>query len=127
LFVKDACGAIDTDTMVVHVENINHPPVADAGPDITVKEGQTVQLSCSAYDPDGDAITYWWEIACDEGSLDNKYALHPYFTAPMIDGCEGKDIQLTLFVKDACGAIDTDTMVVHVENVNHPPTVKADP
>lgn len=39
----------------------NHLPAADAGPDLTTVEGQTVTLQGTASDWDGDAFTYeWW-------------------------------------------------------------------
>ncbi len=125
--VTDACGASAQDILCLWVRNVNHPPVADAGPDITVNEGQTVQLTCSVSDPDGDELTYWWEIECDRGRLSDKYALHPYFTAPYTSRCEGEDIVLTLVVRDACGAEARDSLVVHVQNVNQPPWVDAGP
>jgi len=125
--VTDACGASSQDRLCLWVRNINHPPTADAGPDITVREGETVQLTCSASDPDGDQITYWWEVQCQRGSLSDPYALHPLFTAPLTDRCEGEDIVLTLVVRDACGAEARDSLVVHVENVNQAPWVDAGP
>lgn len=123
----DDCGATSEDVMTIHVRNVNHPPLADAGPDMTVKEGQTIQLSCSASDPDGDALTYEWLVECGRGQFDDPYALHPHFTAPMTGRCEGEDIVLTLIVRDACGAEARDSMVVHVENVDQAPWVDAGP
>ncbi len=123
----DSCGATSEDTMVIHVRNVNHPPVADAGPDLTVLEGQSVRLSCSASDPDGDPLTYEWVIEGGRGSLDDPHALHPVFTAPLTDCCEGEDAILTLIVRDACGAESRDSMVVHVGNINHAPWVDAGP
>ena len=123
----DACGATSEDVMTIHVRNVNHPPLADAGPDMTVKEGQSIRLSCSASDPDGDAITYEWVVECGRGHFDDPHALHPYYTAPMTDRCEGEEIVLTLIVRDACGAEARDSMVVHVENVDQAPWVDAGP
>lgn len=125
--VTDACGASAQDRLCLWVRNVNHPPLADAGPDIRVREGETVQLTCSASDPDGDAITYEWVVECNRGTLSDRYALHPYFTAPLTDRCEGEDIVLTLIVRDACGAEAQDSLIVHVENVNQLPWVDAGP
>ncbi|MGC9529397.1 MAG: Ig-like domain-containing protein [Candidatus Bipolaricaulaceae bacterium] len=125
--VTDACGASDTDTLILHVRNVNHPPVADAGPDVVVEEGGTVQLTCTATDPDGDQLFYMWSVPCGRGRFDDLHALHPRFTAPSTDRCEGEDIVLTFTVRDACGAQASDTLVVHVRNDNRAPWVDAGP
>lgn len=51
-------GALSgTDTVTVTVEQVNHPPVANAGANQTVQEASTVRLDGSAsQDPDGDAL-----------------------------------------------------------------------
>ena len=63
-----------TDTRVVSAESSNpfyiftetvwnRPPVAIAPEDLNVLEGQSVTLDGSAsYDPDGDPLTYLWEV-----------------------------------------------------------------
>jgi len=127
LTVIDACGASASDTVTVHVRNVNHAPTADAGPDIVVDECATVQLTCSATDPDGDALSYRWTAEGGRGTFDNPTALHPCYTAPRTENCEGETVLLTLTVSDACGSCVMDTMLVHVRNLNQPPTVKADP
>ena len=61
LTVKDAQGATGTDNCIITVLSKNQPPVADAGPDQTVSEGDTVQFDGSgSHDPDGG--TYGWEV-----------------------------------------------------------------
>ena len=124
----DSCCARGADQLLLYINNVNHLPVADAGEDITVNECSSVRLTCSGYDPDGDALSYYWTASCGRGSFDNPYALHPIYTAPPTDLCGGEEIVLTLTVTDACGASATDSMIVHVNNAtNTPPTVKADP
>jgi hypothetical protein len=59
------CGAALTDvsTVTVKVENVNHPPVADASDtaNVTYNSGSTGTLDGSASsDPDGDPLTYHW-------------------------------------------------------------------
>jgi hypothetical protein len=124
----DSCCARGVDQLLLYINNVNHLPVADAGGDIAVNECSSVRLTCSGYDPDGDALSYYWTASCGRGSFDNPYALHPIYTSPPTDRCGGEEIVLTLTVTDACGASASDSMIVHVNNAtNTPPAVKADP
>jgi len=127
LTAMDSCCAKGVDQLVLHINNVNHPLVTDAGKDLVVTACSSVQLTCSAYDPDGDALTYHWTAACGRGSFNDPCALHPVYTAPSIKDCTGEDVVLTLTVTDACGASTSDSLVVHVRKGNSPPTVKADP
>jgi uncharacterized protein YegL len=127
LQATDSCGAVGKDSFLLHIKNVDHPPLVDAGPDITVDEGTTVQLTCSASDPDGDSLSYHWAIKTGGGVLSDPSVLHPVFTAPMTDKCAGVDVLLVLTATDACGESSSDTLVVHVRNVNKPPVVKLGP
>ncbi|MCK5561849.1 MAG: PKD domain-containing protein, partial [Thermoplasmata archaeon] len=60
----------DEDTCIIYVADItgNHAPMADAGPDQTVKIKQTVHFDGSnSYDIDEDILTYKWEFG--DGSV----------------------------------------------------------
>jgi PKD domain len=58
LTVSDGQASTDTTTQV-HVNNVNHPPVAHAGPDQTRNAGTMVQLDGTASaDPDSDPLTF---------------------------------------------------------------------
>lgn len=127
LTAVDKCGATSSDSFFLHVRNVNHSPVVNAGPDVTVDEGGTIQLTCSASDPDGDALSYRWTIAGKRGVLNNPCILHPVYTAPLTDACAGEDVVLMLTVTDACGASASDSLVIHVRNVNAPPIVQLGP
>jgi len=127
LTAHDSCGATATDCFLLHINNVNRPPIADAGPDVTVDECRTIQLTCSASDPDGDPVTYYWTIESSGGSLDNPSLLHARYTAPETKRCEGESVVLKLTVTDSCGLSTCDSLIVHVNNINKPPVVKADP
>ena len=115
LTVTDSCGASASDSLGVHVNAVNHPPVTDAGEDVTISECTSIQLTCSASDPDGDPLTYYWTAAGGHGSFDNPCVLHPMYTAPAVDDCKAKDIVfLTLMVTDSHGATASDSLVVYV-------------
>jgi hypothetical protein len=111
----------------IFVMNVNHPPVADAGVDQTVKEGSTVMLDGEgSYDPDGEDLSYEWEQ--EEGpavTLSDASAINPTFTAPPV-GSSSATLTFVLCVSD--GSLETcDTVSVFVEPVNHDPVADAGP
>ena len=127
LVAQDTCGATAEDCFLIHINNVNQPPFADAGPDVVVDEGQMIKLTCTGTDPDGDAVTYWWTIESGGGSFLDPTVLHPTYCAPMTSACAGEDVIVCLTVTDACGASTSDRMRIHINNVNHPPTADAGP
>ena len=67
----------------------NTPTVVHAGGDLTVGEGDTVMLSGSATDTDGDPITYTWSQtgpATPRITFANASASSTTFTAPSVTG-----------------------------------------
>ena len=65
----------------------NEPPVADAGLDQTVNEGDLVQLDAgSSFDPDDDPLTFSWRQVDFEIPvvLNNANTATPTFTAPPV-------------------------------------------
>jgi hypothetical protein len=125
--VTDACGAQSSDTMIVYVRNLNHAPSADAGEDLCVDEGATVLLTCAASDPDRDALSILWTSECGQGMFNDPTLLHPTYTAPYTELCEGEEIVLTMTVTDACGGVASDTLVIHVNDLNQPPIAELGP
>ena len=124
---EDCCGGRAQDTIIIHVLNVNNPPLAEAGPDLVVDEGQKVQLQATAVDPDGDPITVLWSIPTGRGTLDNPRSLTPMYTAPLTARCEGELVELVLTVRDLCGAESKDTVRIFVRNVNRPPWADVGP
>jgi len=127
LTVTDSCGASAADSLVVHVSALNRPPAADAGEDVTINEASSVQLTCSASDPDGDPLTYHWKAAGDRGQFDDPHILHPTYTTPALDSSETEDIVLTLTVTDTHGATASDSLVVHAHKLSPPPSCPVSP
>ncbi len=109
--------------MMVTVANQNHAPYADAGGDITLREGETTRLTCTGSDPDGDPVTYWWDA--EAGTFTDPTVLHPMYTAPSVDCGAPACVRLTLTVTDSCGASTSDDMLVTVTNENRAPLVNA--
>lgn len=124
---EDPCGAKAMDKLVLHIRNVNRPPVVAPGPDLVVDEGCKVQVLAKAGDPDGDPLTFLWTVPCGRGSFDNPRSLCPVYTAPLTSRCEGEIVELVLTVRDACGAETKATVRVHVRNVNRAPWADAGP
>ncbi len=88
---------------------INRPPVADAGPDQTT-DAESVRLDGSkSYDPDGDAISFFWR------SVGAKVAeiTGGSTPIPIVKFASGwGDYTFEVTVTDAYGATSTDTVKV---------------
>jgi len=123
LTATDACGATAQDSIIVHVSNVNHTPIVNAGEDQVVNEGDVVMLVGEALDADGDPLRYLWSVDCGQGTLSDPASLSTCFTAPLTDRCEGEKITITLTVTDICGATASDSLVIQVCDVNRAPTV----
>jgi large repetitive protein len=120
-----------SDEVTIQV-NQNTPPVADAGEDINAKTGKQVTLNGSeAYDPDGDIITFAWDLewsleARPEGSaLSNaevvgKNSPNPSFI-PDVDGI----YVLRLTVNDGDLTSEPDFVEIIASTPSVPPNVDA--
>ena len=52
LTADDGFGGVTSDDISIHIANINHPPVAQPPPNMTVPEGTAVTLVGQGTDPD---------------------------------------------------------------------------
>ena len=87
----------------------NAPPTVMAGSDLTVAEGDTLALSGSATDTNGDAITsYTWTATPDLGiTFANASLPTTTFTAPLVDA----DATYTLRLTASDGTDDGDDTI----------------
>ena len=127
LQVWDDWGQLAQDTILITVcgDGINCPPVADAGEDVDMFFGESVVLSGSATDPDGDAIFAWqWTIESKPPEsipyLSDPTGQNPYFIPDMAG-----DYVLSLIASDGISGFGLpDEVTVHVV-LNLPPVAIA--
>lgn len=126
LTVKDQEGLISTDSSIVNITWVDEPPFADAGPDQTVSEGDTVMLDGSlSYDSDDGIADYFWEqITGPAVTLNDAYLEQPTFIAPETD-MNGLTFSFRLTVTDVTGLRSQDSVIVNVTWVNNPPVADA--
>jgi hypothetical protein len=120
--VDDGNGGTDTETVDIFVQDVNQAPLADAGPDQTVDEGDTVTLNGTATsDPDGDPLTYSWnQTTGTTVTLDDATSATPSFTAPDVRS-SGDVLAMELTVTDSEGNTDSDSVSVSINDSAPPP------
>ncbi|MBK6316240.1 MAG: tandem-95 repeat protein [Blastocatellia bacterium] len=111
---SDGKGGASTATVNVTVTPVNDVPVANAGPDQTLKVRNTVTLSGDASsDVDGDALTYGWTLtvkpAHSKATLSGAATAHPTFYAD-----KPGTYVITLVVNDGTVSSSPDTVTVTV-------------
>lgn len=113
-------GAVNLDDIIF--AKIKHSgdtdaPTANAGPDQTVEEEDTVTLDGSnSYDPDdGIALYKWTQTAGPTVTLSDDAAVHPTFIAASVD-TKGATVTFQLAVVDEGSLADTDEVSVTVKN-----------
>jgi hypothetical protein len=129
LTVDDGYFGTDSSEVTIHIHNLNHPPVADAGANFSVQWGHLVDLSGSGTDPDVEeqpALTYEWTPPVGvtlSGSGANVSFTAP--TAPELMYSGEELLTFTLRVTDPNGAYSDDTIDVTVTNHGFSPSADA--
>jgi uncharacterized protein YcnI len=126
LTVSDGRGGTATDRVRITVQNnLNDPPTADAGVDLSVAEQVPVSLSGSGTDPDGDPLTFAWsQLLGPAVALTGAATATPSFTTPSVATATVLEFELT--VNDGRGGTATDSVRVTVaDSVNDAPTADA--
>jgi hypothetical protein len=97
----------------------NTPPIANAGSDCIIPEGDPVVLDGSASgDPDGTIVTYHWiQTAGTTITLSDAAAVKPDFTAPQVVSSAGETLKFQLTVTDNGGLTNTDTVFINVNDL----------
>jgi hypothetical protein len=124
VFELTASDGIDqgTDYVSIFVENVNHPPLANAGEDQTVNENSLVTLNgAGSSDPDGDSLTFKWiQLSGPAVTLSHPASPTPSFTAPLVNS-GGVTLVFKITVKDGLGGEANDEVTISVLNSNDPP------
>jgi hypothetical protein len=109
LTVRDNLDQNDTDSLTIDIQN--RPPIADAGPSISVRKTLTVTLDGGgSSDPDSDVLAFaWTQILGPAVSLTNAGSAVASFTAVRCGS-----YLFMLVVGDGHGGTDSDTLTVNV-------------
>jgi PKD repeat protein len=115
LNVSDIAGNWDTDVMQLTIVTDDSPPVADAGFDQIVSQGDSVEFNGLASDDNIGIVNYEWDIDGSDG-LDwsqPDYEGSDIWNPSHTYSAPGKYI-VTLRVTDDAGNLDTDTVLITV-------------
>lgn len=124
LVVNDGTVNSASDAVVITVKQINKPPVANAGPDQTVKAKKLYQLDGSkSTDPDNDALTFKWTPPAGI-TLNSSTEMKPTFTTP--DVASSTNYTFALVVNDGKMDSQPDQVVITVVP-NQAPIANAGP
>jgi len=106
LEVTDDDGLKGTDTVTISVSG-QQDPVADAGPDQTINEGESVTLDASgSYDTDGTITAYEWKEGTDTLNTQSSFASSDFTVGTHT---------ITLTVTDNDALTDTDEIIITVQ------------
>lgn len=112
-----------TSGKITRVEQLSYRPIAKAGINKSVPEGELVQLDGSeSYDEDGSPITYLWTAPAGITLSDNTIK-NPTFTAP--DVTVNTVYTFTLVVNDGESDSDPSNVSITVLQVNKRPIANA--
>ncbi|MFO0962694.1 MAG: PKD domain-containing protein [Phycisphaerales bacterium] len=131
LVVSDGNMESGPSTVIVHVNNVNDPPLADAGADLSVNELDSVALNgAGSFDPDNGTLTYSWTqiLGSPMVALAGGNTASPTFQAPALSMggvTGGTTLTFELTVTDPFGTSSVDTVNVRVNNVNNAPIADA--
>ncbi len=110
---------------VTRVEQLSYRPVAKAGLNKSVPEGETVQLDGSeSYDQDNNPITFSWRSPAGI-HLNDSTLKKPTFVAPEVKA--NTNYTFTLLVNDGTSDSDPSTVTITVLQVNKRPVANAGP
>ncbi|HYG19111.1 MAG TPA: gliding motility-associated C-terminal domain-containing protein [Ohtaekwangia sp.] len=127
LTVTDDDGVKGTDQVQVTVlpQPPNQPPVASAGPDITLTlPANTATLNGSGTDADGIIVSYHWNLLAGPATITLSDVDLPVLN---VSDLEAGTYSFELVIADDRGATVTDEVKIFVNALNLPPVASAGP
>lgn len=130
--VRDAANLSDSFTWEVEVRNVNRgpnitafDPAVPASEKLVIKEDGSVTLNITAFDPDGDGLTYRWFI--DEIPLEGQVNSFYIFQADhdMVSHAQSRlisEYKVRIEVSDGV-AVNSFQWTVEVEDINRVPQI----
>ena len=94
----------------------NHAPIVYAGTDKVIMDNQSILMTATARDPDGDYMTYYW--TCSGGTLSRNGILNPVYIAPSV--FYDTNFTCTLTVTDSHGLFVSDSVNILVKTTSVP-------
>ncbi|TQV76944.1 PKD domain-containing protein [Aliikangiella marina] len=127
LVVNDGTDESEKDSVTVSINKLNGQPIADAGIDLSGAPGDSFTLDGSmSSDPDGDDLTYQWQI--DEQPADSQASLA---NAESVSASLQADVDgvyvINLVVNDGELDSEVDSATITVVKPNSPPVANAGP
>jgi len=120
LYAPDQYRVSDHDPVIVGLK-LNGPPTVSAGGPYSVNEGSSVTVTATGNDPDGDPLTYAWDLD-NNGSFETP-GQGVSFSAATIDGPATRTIKVK--VTDPGGLFAIAQTTVTINNVA--PAMSANP
>ncbi|MBL9119504.1 MAG: hypothetical protein JNL80_06305 [Phycisphaerae bacterium] len=122
LTVSDGVNT-SVDTVSILVNRDNDAPIVDAGPDQVVDENETVQLSASITETDGQATqVIWRQISGPTVTVTGANTATPTFVAP--EGLANTQVAFEVLVSDG-SFVTADTVTIDINRDNDAPSASA--
>lgn len=123
LVVSDGESQSSASRVVINVNGVNNPPVANAGENISSIGNRQISLDGSASnDPEGDDLSFrWQQVAGTDVVLDSDSVASPSFIAPNTN----EELRFSLVVNDGEFDSSTDFVSVTLAAENQLPIARA--
>jgi len=117
--VTDNQGASASDTMSITVESSNLAPEVSLVADFSVQEGQSVSITATASDTDGQIASYQWnQLSGASVSIENDTTMTMNFSAPLVEQDTSLEFQITVLDDDGAQATATISIGINANVSN---------